>query len=800
MENNNYNLIINEDLIKNGLSTDQVNEKISEGATNKVVRKSAKPYYKIFLDNFCTFFNLLCFICFVVLLVFAKDTAISNFFFVFLFVTNSIIGTIQEIRAKRTVERLTIVKAPTARTLRNGKLIDVPISDLVLNDVIELSQGSQIPADCIILNGKVEVNEALITGESVPVRKTTDDELLSGSFIVAGKCLAVLCKVGKDSYVQQLTEKAKVFQKTNSPLLNSLNKIIKTISIMIVPIALGSGIVNYYVSNSSGQLNIPEVVISTCSVVIGMIPCGMFFLTTVALAAGVLKLEKYNTLVHDMYSLEMLARVNVLCLDKTGTITDGHLTVREILPLNDYSLSYIESLIVTMEKAVGDENNTAKAITEYLNTIEAFDGEPIYTQPFNSAKKYAFATFNDQTLILGAPRFIMKNLPKEIEEKVKSFMKFGCRVVMFAKSKEIVTEDKIPDDITPLALVVLEDNIRPEAIETIKWFQSNDVMVRVISGDDPLTVSEIARRAGIIHYERYIDLQNATDEQVKKYARYYTVFGRVSPEQKALIIKTMKDETHTIAMTGDGVNDILAMKEADCSITVASGSNAARSLAHLVLVDDNFNSLPKVVAEGRRVVNNIQRSASLYLMKTFFTFAFALLSIASVSHYPFTPGMMLMLEFLIIGVPSLILSLQPNSERIKGKFINKVLSHAIPGAVVLVFNALAIKLFSNVHFIEMTEAEYDTLSTIVLAIGGWSFLTVLCYPYDKFRAVLVAFVTVLVFTISSLLLTTDLLSNFFHLQPIPFSGNIVLYLILIGTILADYLILTLIKWVFKPHY
>lgn len=784
--------------VATGLSLDEVNLQIAQGNTNKVKNKATKSYWKIFFDNFCTFFNLLCFICFFVLLSVVKDTAPANYIFVILFVANSVIGVIQEIRAKHAVERLSLVKSPTSKVLRNGAFSEIAVSDLVLGDVIELSQGAQIPADCVILSGAVEVNESLLTGESVPIKKTDEQELLSGSFIVSGKCLAKLTKVGKNAYIQKLTEKAKVYQKTKSKLLDSLNMLIKSISVMIIPVAIGSGIVNYQVSLQSGALNVPDVVIKTCSVVIGMIPCGMFFLTTLSLAVGVIKLAKLNTWVQDMYSLEMLARVNILCLDKTGTITDGNLTVRDIVPLNGFDKADVESLLLKTETAIGDENQTAIAITTYLKNKNVKNETPVYTLPFSSARKYALAAFSDGTLVLGAPNYVTNNLSNEIKDLIASYAKIGCRVLLFAKSDEIAKDETIPSSALPLALVVLEDNVRKEAIETINWFQSNDVAIRVISGDDPLTVAEIAKRAGIFNADKYIDLQNATDDEVIKYAKEYVVFGRVSPEQKALIIKTLKDKEHTVGMTGDGVNDILAMKESDCSITVASGSSAARSLAHLVLVDDNFNSLPKVVGEGRRVVNNIQRSASLYLMKTLFTFAFAIISIATMSSYPFTTGMMLMLEFLIIGLPSVALSIQPNSERIKGKFISYVLYHAVPGAIVLVFNALAIKLFYNAGTLSFTEESYSTLLAASLTLGGLAFLTVLCHPYDKFRRVLAISITAVVLCATALLLTTNVLQGFFDLSPLlPLSDNVMLFVILLGLVCLDYVILLLTRMIFK---
>lgn len=776
-----------------GLTLEQVNQRIAEGKVNKVKNKASKSYAKIFFDNFCTFFNLLCFICFFVLLSVAKDTAPSNFLFVVLFVANSIIGVVQEIRAKLAVERLSLVKAPTANVIRDGVIKEIAVSDLVLDDVIELSQGAQIPADCVVLSGEAEVNESLLTGESIPLKKTKNDSLLSGSFIVSGKCLALITKVGKDAYVQQLTEKAKVYKKTKSKLLDSLNKLIQGISLMIIPVAIGSGFVNYH---EIGAANIPEVVISTCSVVIGMIPCGMFFLTTLSLAVGIIKLSKLNTWVQDMYSLEMLARVNVLCLDKTGTITDGNLTVKTIKPLVDNSDIDINALLFATETAIGDENQTSKAILTYLKDCDTPVEKADYILPFSSARKYALATFSKNSYVLGAPGFVSSNLCEDILNEINRYMKIGCRVLLFAESDKITCDEPL-SNVTPLALVVLEDNVRPEAVQTIGWFQSNDVSVRVISGDDPLTVSEIAKRAGIANADEYVDLTDVTDEEVIRYAKKYIVFGRVSPDQKALIVKSLKQENFTVGMTGDGVNDILAMKESDCSVTVASGSGAARNIAHLVLVDDNFNSLPQVVKEGRRVVNNIQRSASLYLMKTLFTFIFALISIATVSKYPFTTGMMLMLEFLIIGVPSVALSVQPNDERIKGKFITYVLYHAVPGAIVLIFNAIAIKLLRNISPLNV-DAYYETLLAVSLTLGGLVFLTVLCYPYDKFRRVLAAVVSVIVLTVITLLTTTEVLEGFFHLPPLyPLKENLHLFGILLGLVVFDYVILLLTALIFK---
>lgn len=792
-----------------GLDENAVNDRIAKGLTNKVKNKSSKSYLKIFVDNFCTFFNLLCFSCFIVLLLVAKDTELSNYMFVLIFLANATIGVIQEVRAKLTVERLSLVKAPTQVVVRGGKQMEIAVSDVVLDDVLVLKLGAQIPADCIVLDGVVEVNESLLTGESKAVKKKAGDSLLSGSFVVSGTCFARADKVGAESYVQTLATKAKEYQKTNSKLLNALNTIIKTVSLLIIPIAIGTFIVQNHLYNAAGRVEsfATGVVIPTISVIIGMIPAGMFFLTTLSLAVGIIKLASYNTLVQDMYSLEMLARTSVLCLDKTGTLTDGNMTVDDVLPLNADKDALI-GIIGAMETALEENNQTASAILDYYNQNkrENASGFGVIEGkiPFNSERKFSAITADGITYILGAPDFVLDKIEQEIEEKIAQNMALGKRVLMLARAEGKINGDNIPLNRQALGLIVLQDNIRPEAIETIKWFKENDVLVKIISGDDPVTVSEIARRAGVDGYDNYINLFGLGDNEVIEASTKYSVFGRVSPEQKALIIKTLKGSGDTVAMTGDGVNDILAMKEADCSITVASGSGAARSLAHLVLLDNNFNCLPKVVKEGRRVVNNIQQSASLYLMKTLFTLLYAVISIATITDYPFSPGMMLMLEFFIIGVPSVMLSIQPNDKRIKGNFIRFVFSRAIPGAAVLIINTLAIKICYSVDglcaLVGLTEDTFTTMSALALTLGGMAFLLVLCYPYNKFRTLLASVVTVVITLLCALIIGTSATQGFFGLENfLPLKDNFIKVIILIGLTLFDLPILVLFKKIIREE-
>lgn len=764
-----------------GLTREQVDTRIAQGLTNEVKNKASKSYFRIFFDNICTFFNLFCLICFGVML--TVPATLSDYSFIVIYVLNMAIGIIQEIRAKKTVEKLSLVKAPTAKVVRDGKKLSIPVGDVVLDDIIELSLGDQIPADCILLSGGVEVDESMLTGESVAVKKAEGDVLFSGSFISGGSCLARADKVGQNSYVQTLSAKAKKYKRTRSELLDAMNKIIKTVGLLIIPIAVVTAFVNYgvYSETLSGTALRTEVVRKTVAVVIGMIPSGMFLLTTLSLAVGIIKLATLNTSVQDMYSLEMLARVNVLCLDKTGTITDGNMSVSDVVNL-DKSCD-VNLLIASMERSLCDKNMTADALNRKFSTESPL--KPTKVLPFSSKRKLSAVTFSDgTTYALGAPDFVCKHLTPEISEKIKSFMECGKRVLMLAKTGKITEGDELVGEAVPLALIALEDNIRPEAIETIKWFRENDVAVKVISGDDPLTVSRIAARAGIENAQNYVSLAGLTDEEVAAAANNYSVFGRVSPEQKALLIKTIKSAGNTVAMTGDGVNDILAMKEADCSITVASGSAAARSLSHLVLLDDNFNSLPSVVKEGRRVINNIQRSASLYLMKTMFTLCYAIISAIRWQKYPFSTGNMIMLEFFIIGLPSTLLSVQPNSDRVKGNFISFVFAHAIPGTIILVLNVLLSE-YAYIFGVNLSGGVSESVLMLALTFGGWVFLVLLCVPYDLYRGAIVGFVTTMLIVWAFFLMDCF----FFKMTALTFKDNLDAIIFLFVLIALDFPVL-----------
>lgn len=727
--------------IINGLNDAQINERQNQGLINSSQKKYSKSYLSIFINNVCTFFNLLGLIVFIALLCVGAE--LFDFVFVLVYLANLTIGIVQEIRAKRCIDKLTILSNKNATVIRNGKKCEILPSEIVLDDIISLGFGNQIPTDSIVLEGQVEVNESLLTGESVPVKKQVGDSLLAGSFITSGVCLAKADKVGKDNYVETLSAKAKKYKKPQSELMDSLRKIIKTIGLVIVPIAILYFIKSYVLSSAT----INDAVKRTSTVVIGMIPSGMFLLTSLALAVGIIKLARHNTLVQDLYSLEMLARVDTICFDKTGTITDGKMEVREVVCLADNHNFNIENIISSMLGTLKDNNQTAIAL--YNKFGQNIYYKPTSSIPFNSCRKLSAVSFENMgTYSFGAPEFVLDEVEYEnIKQTINNYASIGLRVLVLAHSNGYIDNDNLPKDFSAISLILIEDHIREDAISTIQWFKDNGVSIKVISGDNPITVAEVSKRVGIENADKYISLEGLSDQEVFDCANKYTVFGRVNPEQKAILVKAMKSEGHTTAMTGDGVNDILALKEADCAVTVASGSDAAKNIAHLVLMDNNFNSMPKIVFEGRRVINNIQSSASLYLMKTIFTMIMALLTfcLPYISIYPFTLKQMNLLEIFVIGLPSFFLSMQPNKDRVKGKFISYVISKSLPSAILMVFSVAVIEILQiilKLDSIVYSTELYRTMQIFALTFAGVISLYGICKPLNTYRSVL--FFTILI--------------------------------------------------------
>lgn len=744
--------------LSNGLSTAQVHTRFSQFLFNDTNKKYSRSYASIFIGNICTFFNLLCLLAGIALLI-ANTKGFTNYLVLFITTANIVIGIIQEIRSKHSIDKLSILNANTVKVMRDGEIAEIPAKEIVLDDVIILELGNQVPADCILAEGSVEVNESLLTGESVAIKKNPGDILYAGSFISSGNGKCRVEKVGKETYIEKLTSKAKKYKRPNSELMNSTKLIIKVISLLIIPIAIWMFMVSFkavqdgnfatdypamaeFFANKvvSGKLikdrNVSFAIQRTCTVVIGMIPSGMLLLTSVALAVGIVRLAKSQTLVQDMYSLEMLARVNVLCLDKTGTITDGRMKVNDCVILNTVGEYSLNDIMGSMLAALDDNNQTSIALHNHFGTNDRLS--PVTTIPFSSKRKLSAVTFEDVgTFCMGAPEYVLKPYPAKVEKIVKGFAQSGLRVIVLAHSPTPIVSDKLPAVMKPIAIISIADNIREDAIDTIKWFGENDVNIKVISGDNPVTVCEVAKRAGIKNADKYISLEGLNEKEVENVANKYTVFGRVSPEQKAILVRSIKSEGNTVAMTGDGVNDILAMKDADCAISVASGSEAARNVSHIVLMDNNFNNMPKVVAEGRRVINNIKNSSSLYLMKTLFTAIFAVICCCVGSPYLFMPSNMLLLEVCIIAIPSFFLSLQPNKERVQGKFITHVMSGAISGALVMIFCVMAMYIVNEIDKAEFGQ-HYLAMCMIALTFAGLVMVYRVCKPLNVFRAVLCA--------------------------------------------------------------
>ncbi len=741
--------------IKNGLSPEQVETRFKQYLFNDTNKKYSKSYASIFIGNICTFFNLLCLIAFIFLLL-AGMKGITNYLVIVITAANIGIGIFQEIRSKLAIDKLAIMASSSTKVLRDGEVIEIPTREVVLDDIIIMELGNQVSADCILADGNVEVNESLLTGESVSIKKSVGDVLYAGSFIASGNGKCRVDKVGKETFIEKLTAKAKKYKRPNSELINSMQMIIKVVSIIIFPIAIGVFLVSRAANDVAGvevsawllSLRDSLALAKTCSVVIGMIPSGMLLLTSVALAVGVLRLAKSNTLVRDLYSLEMLARVNVLCLDKTGTITDGRMKVNDAVILNTVGEYSLGDIMGSMLAALDDNNQTSIALYNHFGHSDSLS--PTAKIPFSSKRKLSAVSFADVgTFVMGAPEFVLKPLPPKVERIVKQYAQMGLRVIVLAHSSTTIVGDKLPSILKPIAIISIADNIREDAIETIKWFKENDVQVKVISGDNPITVSEVAKRAGIDHADKFISLEGLNEKEVENVANKYTVFGRVTPEQKAILVRTIKSEGNTVAMTGDGVNDILALKEADCAISVASGSEAARNVSHLVLMDNNFGNMPKVVGEGRRVINNIKNSASLYLMKTLFTATLAVLFIILRRAYPFVPSNMLLLEMFVIGAPSFFLSLQPNNARVEGKFITHVMSRSISGAVVMIMCVMSMYLTCT-----LGGSEFDGFQTamcmMALVFSGLVMLFRVCQPFNGYRLVL--YVSMVVLTILAMTL------------------------------------------------
>ena len=723
-----------------GLTAAEVEAQRAEGNINRTKEKAGKSYARIIFDNLFTFFN---FVWALVAVVLIAVGSYENLTFLFIIVPNTLIAIVQEMRAKRTVAKLAVSTDPNAMVLRDGEFVSIPAGEIVLGDIIKIELGKQVLSDAEVISGLAEANESLLTGESDAIKKQAGDVVLAGSYIVSGSVLVRVIRVGAQNYVHKIERAARGFKKPVSNLFRDLNRLIKYIGIFLVPMTAITLISNHFAYKGEGLTVIIE---KTSGSVIGMIPAGIYLLVTITLTLSVILLARKKTLVKDMYSIEMLASADVICLDKTGTITDGTMYVTDLISLDGSSDESISALMSSVLGAEDSINNTSAALIERFGKRECeIDGKI----PFSSTRKYSAVTISGiGSFAIGAPHFVPAAINPVVEKMISRFAKEGKRVLLLSSLSELEAKEG-----KAIAMIAITDRIRPNAKEIINNFQRQGVCVKVISGDHAATVSTIAQRVGVIGAEKYLSCENVSDEELYAAAEKYSVFGRVTPEQKVLLVKALKDAGHTVAMTGDGVNDTLALKESNCAIAMADGSEVARAVSQIVLMNSDFGTLPDVVKEGRRCINNVRQSASLFLMKTVFTILLSIFTAATVTGYPFEPGQMMMLEMFVIGIPSVLLALEPNHKRIEGAFFKKVLVSSIPNALIMFIPVLTILLLGLSGFGISSESR-NAIAVIAVTLVGLINLLALCRPFTRWRVGVCAIATlgVTVLTFGSILL------------------------------------------------
>ncbi len=725
-----------------GLTSEQAMKRKKDGFYNKNTQPKGKSIKRIFYDNIVTLFNIMNIILGISVFVVGSY---KNMLFLGVMFFNTSIGIIQEVRAKKAIDKLAIVSASKANLIRDGKKISINTEEVVIDDIIEFSQGNQIPVDSVLISGECDVNESLLTGESDAIHKKQGDTVLSGSFVVSGKCLARVEHVGADNYASKISAEAKYIKKINSEIMITLETIIKALAFVILPLTAILFVRQYFVSFDQsitvdtlfGTIteHMQSVVVSCVASVTSIIPEGLMLLTSTVLAVSVVRLSRYKVLVQELYCIETLARVDVLCLDKTGTITEGCMEVADVVPYGDAEKENTEDVLRALCSSLEDTNATFEALHERYGEGSTLKADTVI--PFASEKKWSGAHFGENgSYIMGAAEFILKTVPSDLRQLLDGYSR-NYRTITICHSDNEFNGKELPEDIKVIGVALLNDKIRKEAPKTLRYFADQNVEVKIISGDNPITVSDVARRAEVMHYEKYVDASTLkTDEDIANAIENYTVFGRVTPAQKKKFVIALKHRGHTVAMTGDGVNDVLALKEADCSIAMAAGSDAARSVAQLVLLDSNFASMPKVVAEGRRSINNIQRSATLFISKTVFSILLALLFILITAPYPFMPIQYTLINAFTIGIPSLILALEPNKDRIKGIFIFNILKNAIPAGVTILFSIIMSVI--SMKILSLSHIEYSTLSVCILTAVSMMLLFKISMPFNPLRTALFA--------------------------------------------------------------
>ena len=713
-----------------GLTEEQVRTRVENGWTNEEVAPPALTTKEIIHKNVFTYFNLIFLVLAILLCIVGS---FRNLTFLPVIIANTMIGIIQEIRAKRVLEKLNMLNAPHAEVVRDGNVRKIDAIDLVIDDIVIFGAGNQICADAVVEEGEVRVNESLLTGESDEITKRRGDTLLSGSFIVSGKCHARLTSVGEDSYISRLTLEAGAMPEgEQSEMMRSLDRLVKVVGIALIPIGIVLFVQGFVFNGESFR----ESIVSMVAAVIGMIPEGLYLLASVAMVVSAMRLAKKRVLLHDMKSIETLARVDVLCVDKTGTITENSMCVNKVVRAKGYeeeTMPPLEEMIGDFVKEMEADNATMAALKEFFK--ENSGKKPDKVIPFSSTVKYSGVIYGEDAYVLGAPEFVLRKMFSEHQDKINQFAEKGYRVLVFAKYDGIPDGKALTGEANPLGYILLLNKVRKEAPSTFAFFEQQGVEIKVISGDNPLTVSETAKQAGIRNAERYIDARELkTEEELEEAARNYTVFGRVVPEQKRQLVHALKRQGRTVAMTGDGVNDVLALKDADCSVAMASGSDAAAQASQVVLLESDFSKMPEVVLEGRRVVNNIQRSASLFLVKNIFSFLLSLFSLAFMITYPLEPSQVSLITMYTIGIPAFFLALQPNKDIIRGHFLTNVVLKALPAGLTDVIAVGALVVFGQTF--DVPASDISTAATMLLAIVGFMILYRICQPMNLFRRVI----------------------------------------------------------------
>jgi len=789
-----------------GLTKEQVDIRKKANLYNRFKNIKTKSTFSIIWSNFFTIFNLMC-IGISIWMLTAGVHEISRYVFMVIILANMGMGVFQEYRAKLTIDKMSLVNQGVVSITRESQVIQLPTTDIVLDDIVFMQTGNQICADGIIVEGSLEVNESLLTGEQDLIVKKPGDFVYSGSFIVSGSAKFCAKRIGGAAYIQTIAKQAKATRKTNSSLLKSLKMIILIIGVVIIPICA----LLFLSMRNAGELEYKGIVEATAGAAVGMIPAGLLLLTSTSLSVGVIRLAKVNTIVQNPYCIETLARVDTLCLDKTGTITDGTMTVKDVIEYENKSPYTYKVIIPAMINVLADDNLTTKALVERFGTAKKLKAKNKIA--FSSARKFSAVEFeNNNTYIMGAPEFVLGEKIAIVKQTIDLYAKKGFRVLVLAHATGSIDtkEENINGEVNPICIITIEDTIRPDAYDTITIFKNANVDLKVISGDNPITVSNIAARAGVENADKYISLNGLDDSEVIKLAEEYTVFGRVSPEQKRLLLRTLKSKGRIVAMTGDGVNDILALKEANCSIAMASGSEATRNIADIVLVDSNFSTLPIVVSEGRRVINNVQKASALFLTKTIFSLILSIIAI-NISYYPIKTNQLILIDLFCIGIPAFILTLENNNNQVRGHFLSSVIKKALPGALTVCINAIIIYLFAAVPELGLRDASGKindlAFSSFIVIVSTFTCLMVLlkmCRPFNKLRGILffiMATMSILIIIIVPQLL--DIMPLFsidsYYIEgaavpPFSFAQLLFLIVLLESTFPIMYIIANIIPW------